>query len=238
MSVHREASASSKYPIMKKLVLTVALLALVVASSFAQITLVTYSFVGQPGNQTSTPVDVLAANVSATNITRGTGITGTATTNAMSSSSWTTNATMDLDDYYEFTLGPAVGYEIGLTNLVFGAQRSGTGPTNYAVRTSIDSFAVDLFTGTIPTSLAYITNAFTTNFVSLTNDLTIRIYGFQSGGGGGTFRLQASPATNSLGVYVTGSVDVVPEPSSLALLGLAALSSAGYMLRRRRSLNS
>ena len=63
------------------------------------------------------------------------GATGAYTTN------WTTGASVDLSDYYTFTVAPNSGYQLSVTNLGFGNYRSGTGIRWYEVRYSTNAFS-------------------------------------------------------------------------------------------------
>jgi hypothetical protein len=51
---------------------------------------------------------------------------------------------INLGKYYEVTLTPINSYSISLTSITFNMRRSGTGVRNYAVRSSVDSYAANL----------------------------------------------------------------------------------------------
>lgn len=138
--------------------------------------------------------------------------------------SWPTGATTAVDTYstmtgaldpakyYEVTLTPDLGYEVTLTNIGFGARRSGTGIRSYSLRSSADAYASNL-----PASVVSNTNisivgtdeffwnfdATSTsadqngslitlsgpNFTSIITPLTIRFYAWNSEAGTGTFSI-------------------------------------------------
>jgi hypothetical protein len=104
-------------------------------------TLVNYSFSGAPGNQLETVPSSLATNLSATGISRGSGISPSASLNSINSNGWTTAASVDLNDYYGFSVTPNAGYELDLTTLAFSESRSASSIRNFQVRASTDNFA-------------------------------------------------------------------------------------------------
>ena len=128
--------------------------------------------------------------------------------------------------YYEITITPAAGYTIDLTNLDFGNRSTSTGPKAYALRTSLDSFASDVFTGTLLSDGVW---TYKDNSVSLSSTtpgeaVTLRLYMYNGAG---------NPGNNTINGRiddVTMTITAVPETSA-ALLG--ALGVLG-MLRRRR----
>lgn len=191
--------------------------------------LATYSFLGQPGDQTSTPVNTLATGVSASAITRGPNIGALAVTNTMAATNWSTNNSVWAQRYYEFSLTPDTGFTLSLTSLVVGmARATPNGPTNYAIRSSIDSFASNLFTGITPTSATKVTNFFGSGFNDISNTISFRVYGYNAASPEGRFRLTGSPVTSDTeALVITGTA--VPEPSTAVLLlltlgGLTAIS--------------
>ncbi len=85
--------------------------------------------------------------------------------------------------YFEFTLTPAAGAAISLSQISFGSRATGTGPKNYDIRTSTDGFATALASAALATGSTW---AFFSNPVSLTGTtdqvITIRIYGYNGSG--------------------------------------------------------
>jgi len=116
---------------------------------------------------------------------------------------------IDLTKYYQVVLTPATGFQVTLNKLTFRAQRSGTGIRTYAVRTSADNFAANLGTVSIdPANVALSTQTgniffFTTDesggqngstitissVTDITAPLTVRFYGWNAEGDGGTFSI-------------------------------------------------
>jgi len=198
--------------------------------------LTTWSFLGQPGDQVSTPFASVASGVSATDIARSVNVSAHSGTNSMNSTNWSTAPTIDLGKYYEFGLTAEPGFTLSLTSLVIGMTRTTAGPANFAVRSSLDSFASDIFTGLVPTNVVKITNNFGLEFENLSGPVDFRVYGYNATGVEGRFRLLGSPVTSdSEALVITGTA--VPEPSSAILIGVsfATLLVWTALRGRRRS---
>src|SRR5436309_15102203 len=93
---------------------------------------------------------------------------------AFNARSWTNVS----GSYYSFTVTPSPGAPIALTELDFDGLRTATRPTNLALRSSLDGFAADLATFSLPTpdSFAHFTAALGGPFQNLTNAVEFRIY--------------------------------------------------------------
>ena len=125
-------------------------------------------------------------NVSASGIGRGPGLNGSSASNRYSSSGWTTGASQDENDYLEFTLNPATGYKINFTSFEYTGQRSGTGPQNFALRSSIDGFATDIGTFIVTGTTIDLSAS---RFQHISEPVTFRIYGWNATAAGGTFSI-------------------------------------------------
>jgi len=89
-----------------------------------------------------------------------------------------------------------------------------------------NSLRIDVFTSSGSTN-------FTTN-VSSTN-IADYFFGFISTDPSVTFNGLATTSTNAFSTISEVTISTVPEPSTYALLGLAAASLAGYLVRRRKN---
>ncbi|WP_223266450.1 T9SS type A sorting domain-containing protein [Gelidibacter gilvus] len=102
---------------------------------------------------TKTPEVATAPNITAAPLTRGPGLTvsGGLTFN---SGNWTTDKSIDLRDYIEWSVTAAPGYIINITELQINFDRdpdgfshffTGNGPAKIRIRTSLDDFKSDIY---------------------------------------------------------------------------------------------
>lgn len=188
---------------------TAAFAVLVAACTSAEAAvLVNYNFSGAAGNQVSQPVNTKDGNVTASAITRGTGLTPAAAGDCISSSGWTTNATaIDANDYYEFSITPAAGRALNLDSLRYGERRSSTGPNGIDVRSSLDGYVSSLTPLYTPsTSASSRTINLGTAFDAVAGPVTFRIYGYGAGSAAGSYRLENATVG---GLNIDGSTFVL-----------------------------
>lgn len=126
-----------------------------------------------------------------------------------------TNYTGSLDpaNYYEVTVTPNAGSSLSLSQITFDMRRSGTGPRNYAVRSSADGYAANLPASINPMNSnltveagnvffwAFDATVNTTNqlgstitlsgasFTSTTSAITFRVYAWNAEASGGSFSI-------------------------------------------------
>jgi len=168
------------------------------------------------------------SNVYASGIALGGGLTGTITNNSYTAYGWAKGNTLNTanNDYYTFTIDANTGYEIDYDTFVFNAQRTNPGPADLQLEYSIDGGAFQTIGGVInPTTTAA---DYTVDLSSLQNEtgsIEFRLYGYGSNN-------TNSGATLSLNSYsFNGDVAAVPEPQSLALIGVGSLLMFGYLRR-------
>lgn len=183
---------------------------------------VNYDFSGLSGTPAAVSAAAEHSNVTASTLTRGSGITAVSANNAFESSGWTTATSVDLNDYYGFTLMPDAGFMMTLTDISFGEKRDNDGILKFEIRSSLDSFAAAI-AGTVTTiGPGSGANTWTFGLGSAFQDLTtavgLRIYGYDADNAGGTWRLQ-NFGTND-GLVVNGSVAAVPEPAAFLFGGM------------------
>ncbi len=85
---------------------------------------------------------------------------------------------------FEFTITPDPDYLSAVTNISFGTRSSGTGPLNYTIRSSLDSYAADLGSGSITNDSTWLFKTHGIAGVSSGSPITVRIY--SHGGSGST----------------------------------------------------
>jgi len=130
-------------------------------------------------------------NISVNGIGRGPGLTNTAANNRYNAANWNTT-TFDSTDYFEFVLTPNSTYTISFINLTYNAQRSGTGPTNFALRSSLDGFTSNISTSSVLTTTTTISKSISLSnitYQNVTSSIIFRIYGWGSTANPGTFSI-------------------------------------------------
>ena len=127
------------------------------------------------------------ANITVSGIGRGAGITAVAAVDRYAASSWNT-AAIDMTAYFEFTLTPNAGCEIDFTSFVYVGQASGTGPTSFAFRSSIDGYTANIGAPTATGTTIDLSGA---TYQNITTSVTFRLYGWAASGGGGTFSVNS-----------------------------------------------
>lgn len=150
-------------------------------------------------------------NITVSGIGRGTGINGTAANDRYNADSWNT-AAIDLNAYFEFTLTPAAGCEIDFTSFVYTSQASGTGPTSFAFRSSLDGYTSNIGTPNATGTTISLSGA---SYQNISGPITFRFYGWGASSSGGTFSINSFTfdGTTSCGTpntITTGTVSTSP----------------------------
>ncbi|RXK84339.1 PEP-CTERM sorting domain-containing protein [Chlorobaculum sp. 24CR] len=163
----------------------------------------------------------VTSNISATGIGQGSGISGKIGDDRYNASGW--SDVFNADDYFTFTLDANAGYRINIDSFEYHAQRSSTGPTSFAFRSSIDGFTTNIGS---PTATGTTIDLTASQFQHLTDPIEFRLYGYNSGVG-----------TFSVNDYTfNGTVEAVPEPGTLALVGVGSLLMFGNLRRTRKKM--
>ena len=206
---------------MKRLSLAGIVLVAGAGQSFAQ-SIFTNPITGTNPNLANpyTTGQTVAANMTVSGIGRGAGITGTNSNNRYNANSWNTPA-FDNTAFFTFTLTPNPTYKLSLTSFVYTGQASGTGPTSFSFRSSADGFATGVG---VPTAAGTTISLSAPAYQGLTTLIEFRLYGFGASAAGGTYSVND--------FTFNGSVDL-PEPSSLALIGLGLAGMAAAYRRRK-----
>ena len=85
--------------------------------------------------------------------------------------------------YFEFTITPAAGAAISVSQLNFGSRATGTGPKNYDIRTSLDGYATASASAALAASSVWALFSNTVGLTGATDQaITIRIYGYNGSG--------------------------------------------------------
>lgn len=127
------------------------------------------------------------ANITVSGIGRGTGISANAGSDRYNATGWAT-AAIDLNDYFQWTLTPNSSYEIDFVSLVYTGQASGTGPTTFALRSSVDNFASNIGA---PTAAGTTISLAAAAFQNRTTAITFRLYGWGGSSAAGTYSVNS-----------------------------------------------
>jgi hypothetical protein len=139
---------------------------------------------------------------------------------------------INFNKYYSFNVTPGSEITLDLSAITFSLQSSSTSASNYALLSSAGGFTISssiqqgsITIDSIPTSITVSDATLGTAFDSLTGPVEFRIYLW---GGTGT---QGTTSVNALQV---SGVAAVPEPTTLALTGLASTFMLWNLRRRQR----
>ena len=127
--------------------------------------------------------DVRDPNIAVSGISRGTTISGNIANNRYNANTWN-SATFSATKYFEWTLTPNAGYRIDFSSLVYTGQASGTGPTAFVLRSSVDGYTANIGTATAAGTTISLTAAAYQNRTAAT---TFRLYAYGASGAGGTY---------------------------------------------------
>ena len=166
-----------------------------------------WDFTGAAGNQASQSSSFAATGVTAGVVTRGAGVTASTAGNSISASGWTTSASPDITDYYEFSITADSSTTLDIDTISFAERRSSTGIRTWSVRSSLDNYATDIVNPTTVPDDTFSrdqTVTLTAAFNAINNTtVTFRIYGYTAEAAAGTWRI-ANHSTK-LGLLVEGT---------------------------------
>ncbi len=177
---------------------------------------------------------IVDPSVVVSGIRRGAGISAATANDRYSANSWNT-AGIDLSAYFEFSLTPNTGCEINFTSFVYTAQTSGTGPSNFDIRSSLDGFTSSIG---FPTSTGTTIDLSTASFQNISSSITFRIYGWGASSATGTFSINdfsfnGSVNCGTLGTITAGTISGGPfnvDCSGTSASGTIAYNSSGTII--------
>jgi hypothetical protein len=202
-------------------------------NSYSQI--LTFDFAGNTGSEVTDVSNFNNVNLGTSTISRGAGITASANGDRFNAIDWAVTSIANAvsgNDYMEFTITPNAGFSFSITSIVISLQRSSTGPSGIALRSSADGYISNLG-GAQAINDVTTTQTFTFTFAQ-TNDcntpVAYRIYMFAetTAGSGGPGDLTGND------IIVNGSVNACSSntitTSSIAGSPFSVTCSAGAPL--------
>lgn len=193
--------------------------------------LVSFDFAGGTGSEVTRDANFVAAGLTApVTISRGTGLTATANADRFNAQGWgETSADNALanGDYFEWTVTPDAGGSMSITQIAFQVQRSNTGASNLALRTSADGFTANLnaltnFAGNNTTVPSVFDSSGVVELQGVSSAVTFRVLGWTGAAGGSMGFEGAGNDIQLWGTVTSGSpVTNVKFTASSAAIGEA-----------------
>jgi len=229
------------------------LAALVVCLTFGQSKqskadiLLSWNTAGNLGTETSEPSVTNDPSIAASTLTLS-GVTPAGNGNRFGGSGWfdagntlagsTLAEAVAGNNFIQFVVAPTSG-SFTATSLDFIWDRSSTGPSAVALRSSVDGFASDLGSVTGMISGGAATATLRTIAISGLNDVssatTFRLYGFNATATTGTGGFDTVTGLTTPNVIFNGTITAVPEPTSIALVSLIGCAGLVSAYRRRKA---
>jgi hypothetical protein len=155
--------------------------------------------------------NVIDPNISVNGIGRGSGVNGNSGVDRYNSNGWNT-ASVDLTAYFEWTLTPNPGCEIDFTSFVYVSTASGTGPTSFAFRSSLDGYSSNIGTPITGGTSISLSGA---SYQNISSSITFRFYGWGASSSAGTFSINnftfnGSTSCGTPNTITTGTVSTSP----------------------------
>ena len=143
--------------------------------------------------------DIKNTNIAVSGITRGSGLTAASASGRFSASGWSTAATLDTNDYFEFVLTPGNNYKIDFNAFEYTGQASGTGPASFVLKSSIDNYVGNIGTANAGGTTISLSAA---AYQNITTPVRFRLYGYNAGASTGTFSVNDFDFTGNVSLSV------------------------------------
>ena len=144
--------------------------------------ILTFEFSALAGNETSANSNFNNSDLNSSTISRGAGLTASANGGRFNATSWALTSIANAisgNDYMEFTITPNSGYQFSVSSIVIQFQRSSTGPSALALRSSLDGYTTNLDAiKTIIDNTSTQTFTFTFSQSNSTSAVTYRLYSY------------------------------------------------------------
>ena len=144
--------------------------------------ILTFDFTGISGNEITVNSNFNNTNLLNSNVSRGVGLTASTNGDRFNSSSWAISSIANAflgNNYVEFTITPKSGFQFSVASIVVQWQRSGTGNTEIALRSSVDSYASNLdAVKAVNDNTSTQTFTYTFSQADSSNAITYRLYSY------------------------------------------------------------
>jgi hypothetical protein len=185
--------------------------------------ILTFDFAGLVGDEATANSNFNDPNLTNATISRGAGLTASNNADRYNATSWALTSIANAvsgNDYMEFTITPNAGYNFDITSIVISLQRSASGPSAIALRSSVDGYTANLG-GEQAIADITTTQTFTFTFSQTNNStpVTYRMYMYaeSTAGSGGPGDFAGNDIIVNGVVYpVVGSPTIVANPASLS----------------------
>jgi|UPI000484D6B8 hypothetical protein len=158
------------------------LLSLLFFSSWGWGQIVAFEFVGLAGSENTFNATTVNPGLSTCTISRGAGLTASANADRFNATAWALTSISNAvsgNNYMEFSITPNGGVQFSVTSIIINIQRSGTGLSAIALRSSVDNYSTDLdAVKTVVDNTSTQTFTFTFSHLNSTNAITYRLYGY------------------------------------------------------------
>jgi uncharacterized repeat protein (TIGR02543 family) len=187
--------------------------------------LVTFDFVGIAGNEATVNSNSTATGIASSTVSRGSGLTANGNADRFNATSWATSSIANAisgNDYVEFTITPNSGFQFSVSSILFQIQRSATGLTAIALRSSLDSYASNLDAQkSVIDNTATQSFTFTFSQSNSSSAVTYRLYGYSESGTG-----TGGPGDGTGNdIVVNGIVSCLTPSQSSAISGTTTVCS-------------
>lgn len=172
-------------------------------------------------------------NIVVSGVGRGPTTNGNNANNRYNARDWSFSS-LDVGDYFTFTIAPNLGFAIDFNHISGGWQRSNTGPNQYALRTSVDDFVSDVASGSITGSGSEVTyNLDLSALQDVTSSIELRLYAWGGNNAAGTFSFNSFAFDGQVRTDSGG-----PTPFAGDYNGDEAVDSADYVTWRKNLMTS
>jgi hypothetical protein len=123
----------------------------------------------------------VATGLTVSGIGRGVGIVSKNLNDGYNARAWTTNANIDVNDYYQWQLTPAQCKVLNFQQLNLVLQlHSSNSPSRVQLRSSIDNYSAPIKIDSFTTATSYNLQYDLTSFTNISQAITFRLYGYRA----------------------------------------------------------